>query len=104
MLWLSRYYKVLKLAVRKIQRCFRKHFIKKKKIDERMFGFLRSNKEYVNSLRKVEHDIIFKGARSFDNPENLEAYSKVKFFESKGSFRKAIPHVTSFIPGTLINS
>ena len=98
MLWLSKYYQLLRKSVRKIQVFVRKYLLRDKKIEERMAIFLTSAKQYIRHLRKVEHDIIFKQKSSFGKLENLENYTKVKFFEDERSFRESIPKFDSFIP------
>lgn len=98
MIWLSKYFQIVKIASRKIQNAYRKHHIRKKKIDERMFNFLSKNKQHVDYLRKVEHDVIFRGIESFNDFENLEYFSKAKFFEKESAFKKNIPIVKSFVP------
>ena len=49
MLWLSKYYQLLRIAVRKIQRVVKKYLIKKNKIEERMIGFLSKSKQYIKA-------------------------------------------------------
>lgn len=98
MLWLSKYYELLRQAVRKIQRVVRKFLIKKNKIEERMTGFLAKSKEYIKALRTVEHDVIFSQSDSFGDLSNLERFTRIKFFEDERSFKESIPHIRSFIP------
>lgn len=98
MLWLSKYYNLLKHAVGKIQRVVRKYLIKKNKIEERMIGFLSKTKEYIKALRSVEHDVIFTQANCFNDLKNLEKFTRVKFFEDERNFKESIPKISSFIP------
>jgi myosin-5 len=98
MLWLSKYYQLLRKSTRKIQVFVRKYLLKNNKIQERMGEFLRSAKQYIKHLRKVEHDLIFKQKNSFFDLQNLENYTKVKFFEDEKSFKDSIPTLKSFIP------
>jgi myosin heavy subunit len=101
MLWLSKYFQEMKGATKKIQVVVRKYLLKNKKTDERMGDFLTSSKQYIKNLRVVEHDVLFKQKASFDEIKNIEDYTKVKFFEDEKSFRRSIPEVPSFIPGTI---
>lgn len=99
MVWLSKYYQLLRASVRKIQRVVRKYLIKKNKIEERMISFLSKSKQYIKALRTVEHDIIFNQSDSFQALNNLENYTRVKFFEDERSFKSSIPDVKTFVPG-----
>lgn len=101
MLWLSKYYQLLRAAVRKIQRVVRKYLIKKNKIEERMISFLTKSKQYIKALRTVEHDVIFNQSDSFQALQNLENYTRVKFFEDERSFKTSIPDVKTFVPGKI---
>ena len=98
MLWLSKYYQLLRRSTMKIQVFIRKYLLKSSQIQDRMGAFLNSTKQYIKHLRTVEHDIIFKQKDSFYDLENLENYTKVKFFEDEQSFRDSIPIMKSFIP------
>jgi myosin-5 len=98
MLWLSKYYQLLRKSTIKIQVFVRKYLLKNSKIQERMGAFLSSAKQYIRHLRTVEHDIIFKQKNSFYDLNNLENYTKVKFFEDEQSFRDSIPTMKTFIP------
>jgi hypothetical protein len=57
-----------------------------------------SSKQYIRHLRTVEHDVIFRQKDCFYDVENLENYTKVKFFEDQRSFKDSIPTLDSFIP------
>ena len=98
MLWLSKYYQLLRKNTKKIQVFVRKYLLRNKKIEERMANFLTSAKQYIRHLRTVEHDLIFKQKESFHNLNNLENYTKVKFFEDERSFRNSIPKIDTFVP------
>jgi Regulator of chromosome condensation (RCC1) repeat len=98
MIWLSKYYQLLRVAARKIQRVVKKFLIKKNKIEDRMIGFLAKSKEYIKALRTVEHDVIFCQSDSFADLSNLEKFTRVKFFEDERSFKESIPTIRSFIP------
>lgn len=98
MLWLSKYYQLLRKSTVKIQVFVRKYLLKNNQIQDRMGAFLKSTKQYIRHLRTVEHDIIFKQKDSFYELENLENYTKVKYFEDEKSFRDSIPQMKSFIP------
>lgn len=63
-----------------------------------MAAFISNTKEYIGHLRKVEHDVVFKQADSFYDLQNLEKYSKIKFFEDERNFRESIPKISSFVP------
>lgn len=67
-----------------------------------MSDFLTSSKQYIANLRVVEHDVIFRQKDSFDQINNIENYTKVKFFEDEKSFKQSIPYVGSFIPSSLL--
>lgn len=98
MLWLSKYYQLLRKSTKRIQVFVRKYLLKNRQINERMGGFLTSTKQYIRHLRKVEHDIVFKQKNSFFDMSNLENYTKVKFFEDEKSFRESIPKIDTFVP------
>lgn len=66
-----------------------------------MSQFLISSKQYIANLRVIEHDVIFRQKDSFDQINNIENYTKVKYFEDEKSFKQSIPHVSSFIPSTI---
>jgi hypothetical protein len=80
------------------KKAVRKFLLKRTKTDQRMSEFLISSKQYIAHLRVVEHDVIFRQRDSFDQINNIENYTKVKYFEDEKSFKQSIPSVGSFIP------
>jgi len=46
----------------------------------------------------LETSVIFKEFDGLNDLEDLENYTRVKFFQCEESFRESIPRIESFIP------
>ena len=97
-LYLKVYYKNLMKAVRTIQKYLRMYFIKNKIITKRLNHYFATTKNSMQELRKLEYAVIFKKNEWFYTLENLENYTRVKFFDADVSFINNIPKIDSFIP------
>ena len=63
-----------------------------------MAKYFNVNKNSMEQLRALEYAVLFKSLDKFFNLENLENFTRVKFFEGEVSFRKSIPDIETFIP------
>jgi predicted nucleic acid-binding protein len=97
-LYMSFYFQMVKKAVRTIQRIMRMYMVKNKVIKKKLDKFFTKNKNSMEQLRALEYSVIFKKLEGFFTLENLENYTRVKFFEGDDSFRDSIPKVETFIP------
>ena len=93
-----KYLQLVKESVKKVQRAMRKYLLRNQVIKHRMSVFFKKNKEFIQQIKNIEHDVIFKQGDSFYDLKNLENYTRVKFFEDSKDFREYIPKIASFIP------
>jgi Fe-S cluster assembly ATPase SufC len=98
MLYLSAYFQHVKRSVRTMQKIMKMYHVKNKIIKERLNEYFSKNKNSMEQLRALETAVIFKEFDGLNDLEDLENYTRVKFFEGEQSFRESIPHVESFIP------
>lgn len=75
-----------------------KYHFKYKAIKQKLDEYFHENKNSMEELRALETSVIFKEFDGLNDLEDLENYTRVKFFEGKKSFRECIPHIESFIP------
>ena len=98
MLYLSKYFQMVKISVRSMQRILKMYHLKNKIIRKRLDTYFALNANSMEQLRALETAVIFKEFDGLNNLEDLENFTRVKFFENQKSFRESIPHVESFIP------
>jgi myosin-5 len=95
---LQKYRVLVRETVVKIQRGLKKFFLRKRIVNVRMNNFSKKNKDFMQQIKNIESDVIFKQGDTFNDIKGLENYTKVKFFEDSKDFREFIPKLDGFIP------
>jgi alpha-tubulin suppressor-like RCC1 family protein len=79
--WIRAYFLRVRAAVRMIQLNLKKHFLRRRKIEESGKDFLRANATLVDTIRRLEHSILFGDQEHLTSLENVEDYTKIGFYE-----------------------
>jgi hypothetical protein len=98
MTYLTKYFKLVQKSVRTMQKIMKMYYVKNKVIKARLNAYFSKNKNSMEQLRALETAVIFKEFDGLNDLEDLENYTRVKFFEGEKSFRECIPQLESFIP------
>lgn len=98
MLWLTKYFKLMRVSAIKIQKLARKYLFRKSVIKEREKGYYHKLETEKNILREIESKVIFKRLKGVKElkPETLPV--KLSWFKKRSKFMSKIPEVKTFTP------
>lgn len=98
MLWLTKYFKIMRAAALKIQNLAQKYLAKKLVIQRREAGYYEGIETERNLLRSVESEVIFNQKNGVENFEVGGFSIRLNWLKENSKFKSKIPDIESFIP------
>jgi len=100
MIWMRNYFLQMSKSARLIQKCYRKYFTKKKRIDLKMDLFLDQYGKYNQEVNDIEYTILFDDISNLSNEENIDTFTKLPFFLNDQKIDFGTNNYKKFIPST----
>ena len=100
MIWMRNYFLQMSKSAKLIQKCYRKYFTKKKRIDMKMDIFLDEYGKYNQEVNDIEYTILFDDAANLSNMNNIETFTKLPFFLNDEKINFGTNNYKKFIPNT----
>lgn len=100
MVWMRNYFLQMSKSARLIQKCYRKYFTKKQRIDQKMDLFLDEYGRYNQEVNDIEHSILFDDVANISNMKNINTYTKLPFFLNDEKIDFGTNNYRKFIPNT----
>lgn len=100
MVWMRNYFLQMSQSARLIQKCYRKYFTKKKRIDQKMDLFLDEYGKYNQEVNDIEYTILFDDVSNLSNMKNIDTFTKLPFFLNDEKIDFGTNNYKKFIPNT----
>lgn len=100
MVWMRNYFLVMSKSARLIQKCYRKYFTKKRRINDKMSVFLHEFGRYNQDVNDIEYKILFGDGESLTDAENIDTFTKLPFYLNERQINFGSKNFKTFIPET----
>ena len=100
MIWMRNYFLQMNKSARLIQKCYRKYFTKKKRIDQKMDLFLDEYGKYNQEVNDIEYTILFDDVSNLSNMKNIDTFTKLPFFINDQKIDFGANNYKKYIPNT----
>lgn len=100
MIWMREYFQTMCHSARLIQKCYRKYFTKKRRINDKMSVFLHEFGRYNQDVNDIEYKILFGEGDSLMDSENIDTFTKLPFYLNERQIKFGSRNYKKFIPET----
>jgi alpha-tubulin suppressor-like RCC1 family protein len=97
--WLRTYFLRVREATGRIQRAMRKYFVRKHTIEASLGLFMKTNGTLVESVRRLEHAILFADFTHPANLTNVDDFVRMPFYEHSRTLDFGSGNFKLFLPG-----